>query len=136
MIPFLLKGPIAESILARIRDTGGIMTQDDLSNFEVKVQPALEGTYRGRKIYTTHAPTSGPVLLHMLNLLEKYEDFAADGRTSLNVHRLIEIIKCKYKYNVFSEKDAQIRIMKSGSLQGSESWFSLFTRLISFEEPR
>ncbi|THH02088.1 hypothetical protein EW026_g744 [Hermanssonia centrifuga] len=87
------KGPIAESILARIRDTGGIMTQDDLSNYEVKVQPALEGTYRGRKIYTTHAPTSGPVLLHMLNLLEKYEDFAADGRTSLNVHRLIEIIK-------------------------------------------
>ena len=70
------------------------MTQADLDNYEVKVQSALEGTYRGRKIYTTHAPTSGPALIHMLNLLERFNDFVGDGRTALNVHRMIEIIKC------------------------------------------
>lgn len=71
------------------------MTQADLDNYEVKLQPALEGTYRGRKVYTTHAPTSGPALLHMLNLLERFDDFVGDGRTALNVHRIVEIMKCE-----------------------------------------
>ena len=70
------------------------MTHEDLANYEVKVSRALEGSYRGQKIYTTHAPTSGPVLLHMLNLMEKY-DLPTEGRTAVNVHRLIEATKCK-----------------------------------------
>jgi gamma-glutamyltranspeptidase/glutathione hydrolase/leukotriene-C4 hydrolase len=86
------RGEIADAIISKIRAEDGIMTQDDLANYEVKVSRALEGTYRGQKIYTTHAPTSGPVLLHMLNLMEKY-DLPAEGRTDVNVHRLIEATK-------------------------------------------
>lgn len=93
------KGLIAEALIEKIQNTGGIMTLDDLAQYEVHVAPALEGSYRGNKIYTTHAPTSGPVLLHMLNLLEQYEDFVAEGRTGLNVHRLVEIIKCACSEN-------------------------------------
>jgi len=88
------QGEIADAIIGKIRDEGGIVTHEDLTNYEVKVSRALEGTYRGRKIYTTHAPTSGPVLLHILNLMEKY-DLPAEGRTDVNVHRLIEATKCK-----------------------------------------
>ncbi|KAF8161066.1 gamma-glutamyltranspeptidase [Crassisporium funariophilum] len=84
------KGPIADSIVRKARLTGGILSHADLENYSVKVDRALEGTYRGRKIYTTRAPTSGPVLLHMLNLVENY-DFTE--RTSLNVHRLVETLK-------------------------------------------
>lgn len=69
------------------------MTQADLGGYQPIVQRALEGTYRGRKVYTTHAPTSGPVLLHILNLLEHY-DLPEEGRTLLNEHRLIEALKC------------------------------------------
>jgi len=60
----------------------------------VKVERALEGTYRGRKVHTTHAPTSGPVLLHMLNLMDNY-DMEAQGRTPLSVHRSVEAMKCE-----------------------------------------
>jgi gamma-glutamyltranspeptidase/glutathione hydrolase/leukotriene-C4 hydrolase len=87
-------GEIADAIINTIRAEGGIMNNEDLANYEVKVSRALEGTYRGQKIYTTHAPTSGPVLLHMLNLMEKY-DLPAEGRTDVNVHRLIEATKCE-----------------------------------------
>ena len=52
----------------------------------MKVSRALEGSYRGRKVYTTDAPTSGPALLHMLNLVERF-DFIGEGRTALNVER-------------------------------------------------
>lgn len=88
------QGEIADAIISKIRAEGGIMTHEDLINYKVNVSRALEGTYRGLKVYTSHAPTSGPVLLHMLNLLENY-DLPAEGRTEVNVHRLVEAMKCK-----------------------------------------
>lgn len=66
------------------------MTNADLEKYTVKVSAALQGTYRGRRIYTTQAPTSGPALLHMLNLMEKYD---LKERNGLNVHRMIEAMK-------------------------------------------
>ncbi|KAI0374193.1 gamma-glutamyltranspeptidase [Pilatotrama ljubarskyi] len=86
-------GPIADAIVQKVRETGGILTHADLEGYEVHVKRALEGTYRGRKVYAPHAPTSGPVLIHMLNLMEHYGELVEEGRTVLNVHRLIEAMK-------------------------------------------
>lgn len=86
------KGPIADSIIRKIQAEGGIMTNEDLENYTVKVDHALQGTYRDKKVYTSRAPTSGPVLLHILNLLERY-DLIGEGRTGLNIHRFIEALK-------------------------------------------
>jgi gamma-glutamyltranspeptidase/glutathione hydrolase/leukotriene-C4 hydrolase len=94
------QGEIADAIISKIRAEGGIVTHEDLINYKVNVSRALEGTYRGLKVYTSHAPTSGPVLLHMLNLLENY-DIPAEGRTEVNVHRLVEAMKCKSTGNSF-----------------------------------
>lgn len=80
----------------KVRETGGILTHEDLENYTVIIQPALQGTYLSRKVYTTHAPTSGPVLLHMLNIMEHYD--LSDGMTGLNVHRLVEAIKCNHAH--------------------------------------
>jgi gamma-glutamyltranspeptidase/glutathione hydrolase/leukotriene-C4 hydrolase len=55
-----LQGPIADSIVRKVRATGGILSNEDMEAYSVKVEFALEGNYRGKKIYTTHAPTSGP----------------------------------------------------------------------------
>lgn len=90
-----LQGPVADAIVNKVRETGGIFTHEDLRNYSAIVQPALQGTYLSRKVYTTHAPTSGPVLLHMLNIMEHY-DLSGEGMTGLNVHRLVEAIKCNY----------------------------------------
>ncbi|KAJ7462294.1 gamma-glutamyltranspeptidase-domain-containing protein [Mycena galericulata] len=84
------KGPIADAVVRKVRATGGILSHADLENYRVKVDHALQGTYRGRKVYTSHAPTSGPVLLHMLNLVSH---FPMTTRTPLNVHRIVEVLK-------------------------------------------
>lgn len=84
------KGPIAEAIVNKANSTGGILSLADLENYSVKVQRAIEGSYNGRRIMTTDAPTSGPVLLHMLNLLEHFDLTFRDG---LNTHRMIEALK-------------------------------------------
>ncbi|KAH7888834.1 gamma-glutamyltranspeptidase [Phlebopus sp. FC_14] len=86
------KGPIANSIIRKVKETGGILTHADLEGYSVNVGRALEGTYHGKKVYTSHAPTSGPALLHMLNLLERY-DLVQDGRTGLSLHRIVEAHK-------------------------------------------
>ncbi|KIM78895.1 hypothetical protein PILCRDRAFT_824014 [Piloderma croceum F 1598] len=87
------KGPIADALVSKIRSSGGILTHADLEGYKVKVNKALEGTYFGRKVYTTHAPTSGPVILQMFNLMEHYGTLREDGRTGVNVHRLVEAMK-------------------------------------------
>ncbi|KAJ2923045.1 hypothetical protein H1R20_g14051, partial [Candolleomyces eurysporus] len=86
------KGPIADSIIAKVQAEGGILTHEDLLSYKPKVEKALVGTYRDKKVYTSHAPTSGPVLLHMLNLMERF-DLVGEGRTPLNTHRMVEAQK-------------------------------------------
>ncbi|KAH7108183.1 gamma-glutamyltranspeptidase [Auriculariales sp. MPI-PUGE-AT-0066] len=85
-------GRIARSLVKKISSTGGILTLEDLAGYKVHVDKAFEGTYRGKKVFTTHPPTSGIVLLHMLNLLEGY-DIPEDGLTPLNFHRMVEAMK-------------------------------------------
>lgn len=92
------------------------MTHEDLESYRVHVRPALQGTYRGRKVYTPHAPTSGPVLLHMLNLMEHYDDLA-DGRSPLNSHRLVEAMKCEFTFQ--TSLLALMRDFQLGSPPGS-----------------
>ena len=114
------KGAIADAFLDKVRSTGGIMTREDMEGYEVKVSRALQGTYRGKKIYTPHAPTSGPVLIHMLNLMEHYEDFVEEGRTVLNAHRFLEAMKCTLIY-----------LFISALADSCTVWFSRFCSPVS-----
>lgn len=54
------QGPIADSIVRKVRAVGGILSHEDMENYEVRFSRALQGSYRGRKIYTTLAPSGGP----------------------------------------------------------------------------
>jgi gamma-glutamyltranspeptidase/glutathione hydrolase/leukotriene-C4 hydrolase len=72
------------------------MTHEDLEKYTVKVDDALQGTYHDKIVYTSLAPTSGPILLHILNLLERYNLVGEGGRTGLNIHRFVEALKCEH----------------------------------------
>ncbi|KAI8999293.1 gamma-glutamyltranspeptidase [Gaertneriomyces semiglobifer] len=93
-------GPIAESLVRTIKNTGGIVTMEDMQSYAARVAPAIEGYYHGHKVVTSPLPTSGPVLISILNLLEGY-DLKSEGRTSTNVHRLIESYKHAYAERTF-----------------------------------
>ncbi|KAJ1020088.1 hypothetical protein NDA16_004368 [Ustilago loliicola] len=86
-------GAIAEHLVNTTRSHGGILTLEDMARYKVVVKPALAGFWLGRKIYTTHAPTSGPILLSILNMLSLIPDFVSGEPTSLNMHRFIETLK-------------------------------------------
>ena len=87
------EGPIARALVNTTQAHGGILTMQDMHDYKVVVKPALEGSWLGKRVYTTHAPTSGPVLLSILNMLSLIPDFATGGATSLNLHRFVETLK-------------------------------------------
>ena len=55
---------------------------DDLANYTVHVEEALSTTFRNTTVYTTDAPTSGPQLISMLNILEGFEVSSKKKKTA------------------------------------------------------
>ncbi|KAJ3572081.1 hypothetical protein NP233_g3319 [Leucocoprinus birnbaumii] len=84
------EGAIADAVVEKVRQTGGILTHKDLKDYRIRVEEPLVGSYRGRKIYTTHAPGGGTLLLQMFNVLENYD---MSERTPLAAHRIVETMK-------------------------------------------
>ncbi|KAK1236345.1 hypothetical protein PQX77_000423 [Marasmius sp. AFHP31] len=84
------KGIIADSLVKKIQDSGGIVSKADFENYTVDVYQSLVGSYLGKKVYVPKAPTSGPALLHMLNIAEHYN---FTERNEVNTHRLVEALK-------------------------------------------
>ncbi|CAO3624307.1 unnamed protein product [Cunninghamella blakesleeana] len=98
-------GKIAKSIIKTIKENNGIMTLNDLKEYQPIIRPTVSTYYHGRKVTTTSAPTSGPILISILNILEKF-NLQATGRTGLNIHRIIEAIKFGYSFRTeFGDPD-------------------------------
>ncbi|ORX34374.1 putative gamma-glutamyltranspeptidase 1 precursor [Kockovaella imperatae] len=88
------EGEIAKKSVRTIQGYDGIMDEEDLKSFKARRYPAIHQTYHGKTIYTTSAPTSGGVMLGILNLLEPYnfqESSCLDSH--INQHRLVEAMK-------------------------------------------
>ncbi len=68
------KGEIAEAMVAADQKYGGLMTMDDLANYQVEVMEPVHGTYRGYDIYSSPTPSSGgTIVLEILNILENFD---------------------------------------------------------------
>lgn len=95
-------GPIAQSMVDHIQANGGILTMKDMKSYEPLIKEPMVGYYQGRKVYTTPAPTSGPILISILNILERYNLGHFKDDANVDVHRLAEAMKCKYIFVTFS----------------------------------
>jgi len=84
-------GELAKQIAAAIQKGGGIVSAQDLANYQVKEREPVHGTYRGYDIYSAPPPSSGGVaLIEILNMLEKF-DLASLGPSSAEaMHLTIE----------------------------------------------
>ena len=66
-------GEMARALAASVQKGGGLITADDLANYEVKEREAVRGSYRGYEIISAPPPSSGGIaLIEILNILEGY----------------------------------------------------------------
>lgn len=91
------EGEIAKSLVETIQTAGGIVTLDDFKSYQPVIRRTMSTYYNGRKVTTCSEPTSGAVLLSILNLIERFQ-FKVDGMTGLNLHRLMEAFKFGYAF--------------------------------------
>jgi gamma-glutamyltranspeptidase/glutathione hydrolase len=89
-------GPIAETMVKALQAANGTMTLDDLRNYSIVIRNVSEINYRGYRIVSTTAPSSGVVLLNVLKILEGYDGFFSPGSVNLSTHRLDEAIRFGY----------------------------------------
>jgi len=92
----LYKGKIAKSLAKFIQSKGGIMTAQDLANYKVEVNEPLTIDYRGYKLFSVPAPSSGAVMLNMLKTMEQYPSSELLSAANLTNHRFVEAMKFAY----------------------------------------
>ena len=57
------KGKVADLIVAEMKRGGGIITHEDLENYQPVIRKPVIGTYRGYEIISMGPPSSGGRLL-------------------------------------------------------------------------
>lgn len=94
------EGEIAQAIVDTVRNSKfhpGLMTKEDLSNYDVKRRDPIHSTYRGYDLFSAPPPSSGgTTLFETLNILENY-DLASKGRTVQGLHLFIEAQKFAFR---------------------------------------
>ncbi|HKV40440.1 MAG TPA: gamma-glutamyltransferase, partial [Blastocatellia bacterium] len=88
------RGETARMIVDDIRRHGGLITAEDLNQYEPTLRNPLSGTYRGYQIITMPSPSSGgAILLEELNMLEHYDVGRLGHNSSGELHILIEVMR-------------------------------------------
>jgi gamma-glutamyltranspeptidase/glutathione hydrolase len=90
------RGEIAEEIARFSRESGGLLSYEDLAAYASKIEPPIRSTYRGYELVGCGPWTQGPALAIAMNILEGY-DLAALGHNSpAYLHLLTEALKCAF----------------------------------------
>jgi gamma-glutamyltranspeptidase/glutathione hydrolase len=86
------EGDTARMIVEDMSANGGLITAQDLKEYEPTIRKPLHGTYRGYDIVTMPPPSSGGVaLIEMLNMLERYNLSEMEPNSSDAIHLMVEI---------------------------------------------
>jgi gamma-glutamyltranspeptidase / glutathione hydrolase len=91
------KGPVAEKIVAAVREMGGRMTLDDLANYRAVEREPVRGTYRGHEIVSMPPPSSGGAhVIEILNILEGFPLREQGLNSAATIHEMAEAEKLAY----------------------------------------
>jgi gamma-glutamyltranspeptidase/glutathione hydrolase len=87
-------GETARLIAAEMQRGGGLITEQDLAQYQAKERAPIRGTYRGYEIISMPPPSSGGVaLVEMLNILEGYDLGAMGHNSPKYVHYVAEAMR-------------------------------------------
>lgn len=91
------KGKTADLIVKEMLTNNGLMTKEDLKNYDSIYRKAVTGTYRHNRVISMGPPSSGgPLLIQMLNMLENFDLKNMERNSVEFVHLLTEVQRLAY----------------------------------------
>jgi gamma-glutamyltranspeptidase/glutathione hydrolase len=91
------EGPTAELIVAEMQRGQGLITLEDLKNYQPQIRKPVHGTYRGYDIYSMSPPSSGGAhIIQILNILEPYPIKNLGHNSAKTIHLMAEAMKRAY----------------------------------------
>ncbi len=90
------KGDIAKEIARGCQEQGGLITEQDMANWKVKIEEPLMTNYKGIEVYKMQQWTQGPVMLQALNMLENFDLKSMGYNSSRYVHTLYQVMNLAF----------------------------------------
>jgi len=91
------EGETARLIAEEMQRNGGLITQQDLREYEPTIREPVHGTYRGHDIFSMSPPSSGGThIVQILNILEGYPISDWGHNSARTIHHMAEAMKLAY----------------------------------------
>ncbi len=90
------KGDIAREFVRGSSEQGGLITEEDLAQWKVKIEEPLMTTYRGIDVYKLQQWSQGPVMLQTLNILENFDLKEMGYNSTKYIHTLYQAMNLAY----------------------------------------
>lgn len=90
------KGDIAREFVRGCQEQGGLITTNDLANWQVKIEEPLSTTYKGIDVYKLQQWTQGPVMLQTLNMLENFDLKSMGYNSTRYIHTLYQTMNLAF----------------------------------------
>jgi gamma-glutamyltranspeptidase / glutathione hydrolase len=92
----IYRGAIAREIATFHQANGGLLTEADLAEFRVGLEPPARSTFHDFEVLTCGAWCQGPTLLMALNLLEGYDLHGLGQESAAYFHTVLEALKLAF----------------------------------------
>ncbi|WKA55590.1 gamma-glutamyltransferase [Planococcus shixiaomingii] len=90
----LYEGELADAVIDTIHQNGGLLTKEDLMNYEVKIEEPLWGSYKEYQLAFPAPPNGGGfTVAQMLKLLEPYNLSQYDAHSWQKYHLIAEFMR-------------------------------------------
>lgn len=90
------KGDIAKEFVRGCQEQGGLITEQDLATWKVKIEEPLMTTYKGIEVYKLQQWSQGPVMLQTLNILENFDLKSMGYNSAQYIHTLYQAMNLAF----------------------------------------
>ena len=90
------RGDIARELVRGARAEGGLLSEQDLAAWRVKIEEPVSTTYRGIEVYKLDTWTQGPAMLQALNILETLDLKAMGYNSARYIHALYQAMNLAF----------------------------------------
>ncbi len=94
------KGDIAKEFVRSTQEQGGLISMNDLANWQVYLEEPVTTNYKGIDVYKLTTWVQGPVMLQALNMIELFDLKAMGYNSSRYIHTLYQAMN-----HAFADRD-------------------------------